>query len=403
MKIDFEKLAEEYGTPLYVYDFDAMEQSYEELKGAFSGQKSLIAYAIKANSNLSVISHFAKLGAGADCVSIGEVERALMAGVQRYKIIFSGVGKRDDEIEKALREDILMINLESEAEMRRVEKIAESLGVKARISVRVNPDVDPKTHPYISTGLHENKFGVDIDTAKRIYIRAKNSDHLDPIGIHFHIGSQLTDLSPIEEAANMVADLVRSLKAIDIDIKFFDVGGGLGVVYDSEETISPANYAEAISRATKGLDLTLVCEPGRFLTANAGWLLTRVIYEKSNGKKRFVIVDGAMNDLLRPSLYDAYHKVEVIGVRGEESPADIVGPICETGDRFARERPLPPTKPGDLLVIGSAGAYGFTMSSNYNTRGRAAEIACSGGECRKIRDRESFEDQTRLEKAYLEK
>ena len=405
MNIDFQALATKYGTPLYVYDFDYMARQYNSLKEAFGGAKSLIAYAVKANSNLSVINHFATLGSGADCVSIGEVRRALRAGVKPYKIIFSGVGKRDDEIKEALESGILMINLESEAEMKRVEMIAKELNQEARISIRVNPNVDPKTHPYISTGLHENKFGVEIDIAKRMYIYAKNSPHLDPVGIHFHIGSQLTDLSPIEEAANIVADLVRSLKAIDIDIKFFDIGGGLGVKYKDEVLIEPKDYAMAIKRAVKGLDVTIVCEPGRYLSANGGYLLTRVLYEKQNGDKRFVIVDGAMNDLLRPSLYKAYHEVEsfVPSDRGEATEADIVGPICESGDWLAKSVPLPPTKPGDLIVIKSAGAYGFTMASNYNTRPRAMEIACESGECRVIRDRESFEELIRLEEKYLNK
>jgi len=406
MKIDFQQLAQQYGTPLYVYDFDAMRENYRRLKEAFAGHKSLIAYAVKANSNLSVLRLFGEEGAGADCVSIGEVLRARRAGIEPYKIIFSGVGKRDDEIERALEEGILLINLESEAEMKRVESVAKRLGREARISIRVNPNVDPKTHPYISTGLHENKFGVEVNMAKRMYIYAKNSEHLDPVGIHFHIGSQLTELEPIREAAQMVADLVRSLAAIGVEIRFFDVGGGLGVVYRDETPIDLEQYAEAITTAVKGLDLTIVCEPGRYLTANAGWLLTRVLYEKRNGEKRFVIVDAAMNDLLRPSLYKAYHRVEILGDaarRGERTPADVVGPICESGDWLAKDLPLPPTESGDLLLIHSAGAYGFTMASNYNTRGRAAEVACEQGVCRLIRKRESFEDQIRLESEYLER
>ena len=406
MHIDFHQLAEQYGTPLYVYDFDAMRENYRRLKEAFSGHKSLIAYAVKANSNLSVLRLFGREGAGADCVSIGEVLRARRAGIEPYKIIFSGVGKRDDEIARALEEGILMINLESEAEMKHVEAVAKRLGKEARISIRVNPNVDPRTHPYISTGLHENKFGVEVEMAKRMYIYAKNSDWLDPVGIHFHIGSQLTELDPIREAAELVANLVRSLAAIGVEIRFFDVGGGLGVVYRDETPIDLADYAEAITTAIKGLDLTVVCEPGRYLTANAGWLLTRVLYEKRNGDKRFVIVDGAMNDLLRPSLYKAYHRVELsedADGRGEATPADVVGPICESGDWLAKEVALPPTESGDLLVVHSAGAYGFTMASNYNTRGRAAEVACEGGACRLIRERESFEEQIRLETNYLER
>ena len=399
MSLEIKKLVEKYQTPLYVYDFNNITNRYEELKEAFSGKKSLIAYAVKSNSNLAVIRHLANLGAGADCVSIGEVRRALKAGVKKYKIIFSGVGKKDEEIREALQEDILLINLESEAEMKRVEMIAKELGVEARISIRVNPNVDPKTHPYISTGLHENKFGVSLDSAKRMYILAKKSQHLNPVGIHFHIGSQLTELAPIEEACGIVADLVRSLHAIDIDIKFFDVGGGLGVVYDDEVTIRPAEYARAILSQLKGLDLTIVSEPGRYMMANSGIFLTRVLYEKLNGDKRFVIVDGAMNDLLRPSLYNAYHKIEAVQKEGKKSPADVVGPVCESGDFLGKDIPLPPLEHNDILVVHSAGAYGFTMSSNYNTRPRAAEVAILDGKDYLIRERESFDDQIRLEEA----
>jgi len=401
MNIDTKALAQKYGTPLYIYDFDYITNRYTTLKDAFAGKKSLINYAVKANSNLSVISHLAKLGAGADCVSIGEVKRALQAGVDKYKIIFSGVGKRDDEIKAALEYDILLINLESEAEMKRVEMIAKELDKEARISIRVNPNIDPQTHPYISTGLHENKFGVEIDMAKRMYIYANKSTHLNPIGIHFHIGSQLTKISPIKESAKIVADLVRSLKAIKIDIKFFDVGGGIGVVYDDEVTIAAETYTQAIFDATKGLDVTLLCEPGRYMVANAGAFFTKVLYEKVNDGKRFVIVDGAMNDLLRPSLYNAYHKIEAVLVEGEKTEADVVGPVCESGDFFGKNVPLPPLEHNDLVVVHSAGAYGFTMASNYNTRGKSAEVALEAGEDRLIRARETYEDQVRLELEYL--
>lgn len=403
MNLDFKTLVQKYGTPLYAYDFDYIKNRYETLKEAFSGRKSLISYAVKANSNLSVIAHLAKLGAGADCVSIGEVKRALAAGVDKYKIIFSGVGKRDDEIKAALEYDILLLNLESEAEMKRVEMIAKELGKEARISIRVNPNIDPQTHPYISTGLHENKFGVEIDMAKRMYIYAKKSSFLNPVGIHFHIGSQLTNLDPIRESCNIVADLVRSLNAIGIEIKFFDVGGGIGVVYDDEKTISPTEYTQAIFEATKGLDVTLLCEPGRYMVANAGAFFTKVLYEKQNGHKRFVVIDGAMNDLIRPSLYNAFHKIEAVGVEGEKTNADVVGPVCESGDFLGKNVPLPPLKHDDLLIVHSAGAYGFTMASNYNTRNKCAEVAIEGGKDRLIRKRESFEDQIRLEFEYLEK
>ncbi len=403
MSIDFKALAKKYGTPLYVYDFDYMKSQYRALKKAFEGSKSLIAYAVKANSNLSVINLFAKEGSGADCVSIGEVKRAITAKIPTYKIIFSGVGKSDEEIREALKLNILMINVESEAELKRVEAVAKKLGVEARISIRVNPNVDPKTHPYISTGLHENKFGVDIDMAKRMYIYAKNSSFLDPVGIHFHIGSQLTTLSPIEEAAQIVADLVKSLKAIDINIKFFDIGGGLGIKYENEELIDLNEYAKVIKQAIKGLDLTIVLEPGRFLTANGGYLITKVLYEKKNGSKRFIIVDAAMNDLIRPSLYKAYHKIELLDKKNSiaNNKADIVGPICESGDFLAKDIELPNVDGGELIVIHSVGAYGFTMASNYNTRAKAAEIACENKKCKLIRERENFDDMIAKEIEYL--
>jgi len=399
--INFSQLAEKYQTPLYVYDFNKITSQFEALKDAFKARKAILAYAVKSNSNLSVVKHLASLGAGADCVSIGEVRRALLAGIPKYKIIFSGVGKQDHEIREALVSDILFINLESEAELGRVEMIAAELDVKARISIRVNPNIDPKTHPYISTGLHGNKFGVEINAAKRMYLKAKNSANLEPIGIHFHIGSQLTQLEPIREAAEIVADLVRTLQAVDIELKFFDVGGGLGVTYDDEVTIDPKEYAQAILGTLTGLDMTIMCEPGRFITANAGHFLTRVMYEKQNDEKRFVIVDGAMNDLLRPSLYSAFHKIEAIDNEGETSPADIVGPVCESGDFFAKDRELPSFKHNDLIVVHSAGAYGFGMGSNYNTRGRAAEVAVEDGKDRLIRRRENFEDLIALEKEFI--
>lgn len=402
--IDFKALAQKYKTPLYIYDFDYMSSQYEELKSAFKGKKSIIAYAVKANSNLSVVQHFSKMGSGADCVSIGEVRRAFMAGIPAYKIIFSGVGKSDDEIREAIQKDILYINVESEAELGRVEMIAQELDIKSRISIRVNPNIDPKTHPYISTGLHDNKFGVDLNSAKRMYIRANNSEYLDPVGIHFHIGSQLTELDPIRESAEIVADLVRSLDGINIELKFFDIGGGLGIKYDDETTIKPYDYAQAILGTLTGLDLTILCEPGRFLTANAGYFVSKVLYEKQNGSKKFVVIDGAMNDLLRPSLYSAYHKIDVVTDSKEKSrPVDIVGPVCESGDFFAKDYELPPLAHNDLVIVNSAGAYGFGMGSNYNTRGRSAEIALENTKDRMIRKRESFEDLIALEQEFLNK
>ena len=400
--VDFLALAQTYKTPLYVYDFDIISEQFMLLKEAFKAKKSLICFAAKANSNLSVLKHMASLGAGCDCVSINEVKRALYVGIPKYKIIFSGIGKQDDEIETALKEDILMLNLESEEEMKRVEAIALRLGVTARISIRVNPNIDAKTHPYISTGLHENKFGVDIESAKRMYIHAKNASFLDPIGIHFHIGSQITEVEPFKEAAQVIADLLRNLKALQIDIKFFDIGGGVGIRYDNEETISLYEYAQNIFKVLSGFDVTFVCEPGRYLVGNSGYLLTKVLYEKFNGQKRFVIVDGAMNDLIRPSLYGAYHEITPYNkpMTGA-STCDVVGPVCESGDFLAKNIALPPMQHDDLLIVKSAGAYGFTMSSNYNSRTRVAEVALIDGKDKLIRKRETFEDLIALEKEYV--
>jgi len=381
--INFKELANKYQTPYYVYDFDYITQQYHELKDAFKARKSLISYAVKANSNLSVVKHLGDQGSGADCVSIGEVKRALKVGIAKYKIIFSGVGKTDEELREALELDILMINVESEAELHRVAFVAKELDKKARISIRVNPNVDPKTHPYISTGLHENKFGVDLNTAKRMYIFAKNNDNLDPVGIHCHIGSQLTELEPIKESVNIVADLVRNLKsALQIELSTYD-------------------YAQTVLDALFGLDITVVCEPGRFLVGNSGTFVTKVLYEKVNGSKRFVVVDGAMNDLIRPSLYNAYHKIEVLEKTENISECNVVGPVCESGDFFAKNIQLPLTSHEDLIAIYSAGAYGFTMASNYNTRGKVAEIAVQNGQERLIRRRETFEDLIAHEEQYL--
>ena len=436
--MDYSSLACKYGTPLYVYDFNEIQKNFIALKEAFAARKSLVCFAIKASSNLSILKFLSDLGSGFDCVSIGELRRALYIGAKSYKIIFSGVGKQDGELEFALKSDILLINLESEAEMLRLERIAQNLNKPARISIRVNPNVDAKTHPYISTGLNENKFGVSIETARKMYIYAKKSKFLNPVGIHFHIGSQLTDISPICDAAKIVSDLLRELRALEIDIKFFDVGGGIGIRYEDEKQIVLYDYAQGILRSLSGLDVTIVCEPGRFIAGAAGVFLTRVLYEKQNCGKRFVIVDGAMNDLIRPSLYGAHHAIEIVsaseginldeagasevnlGGRGsnqtggccaaekissvnlsEASLCDVVGPICESGDFLAKGVVLPPLRNGDLLAIKSAGAYGFSMSSNYNTRCRAAEVAIYDGQDRLIRKRESLDELIALEKDFV--
>lgn len=390
--MDFHSLTQRYQTPLYVYDFDKLKENFLGFKDAFAGRKSLICYALKANSNLSLLSFLASLGAGADCVSIGEVKKALLAGIPKYKIIFSGVGKRDDEIEEALREDILFLNLESFEEMKRVEKIAKELGKKARISVRVNPNIDAKTHPYISTGLYENKFGVEIEVAKEMYIYAKASSFLEAVGVHFHIGSQLCELSPILEASQKVADFYKSLLALGLEVKFFDIGGGLGIAYDGEEIISLYDYAQGILSTLKDCEPTIICEAGRRIVGDCGVFLTKVVGEKSNAHKRFIIVDGAMNDLMRPTLYQAKHRSYILGKEDEpKTPCDIVGAICESGDFLAKNVLMPSSESGDLVVFENAGAYGYSMSSNYNTRPRSAEVALIEGNPRLIKARESLE------------
>lgn len=398
--------AREFHTPLYVYDFDAISIQLEKFKNAFKARKSLICYALKANPNLSVINHLASLGCGADCVSIGEVRRAIAGGVPKYKIIYSGVGKRDDEIESALKLGILFLNVESEAELLRIESIAQSLESRARISIRVNPNIDAKTHPYISTGLHENKFGVDIELAKRLYIYAKQSPFLEPVGIHFHIGSQLTALEPLIQSAKIIADLAHSLLALKIDLKFFDIGGGIGICYTDEQEIDLYEYAQGILEAIKGLDVTIICEPGRFLVGSAGVLLSKVLYEKHNGSKRFVIVDAAMNDLMRPALYNAVHNVRIIescNTTTLESRADIVGAICESSDFLAKDVVVPALASGDLLAFENAGAYGASMAHTYNTRSRPAEVGIQKGKYFLLKERESFEEMTANELRLLHK
>ncbi|MCV3387403.1 diaminopimelate decarboxylase [Campylobacter sp. IFREMER_LSEM_CL2256] len=399
--MDYLKLAKEHNTPFYIYDFDKIKERFTMLKDAFKARKSQIFYAVKANSNLSVLKLLASLDSGFDCVSAGEIYRALKAGAKNYKIIFSGVGKSADELKYALEQNILYVNLESYEEMLLLEQIAKESQKIARISIRVNPNVDAKTHPYISTGLHENKFGVDIESAKKMYLYAKNSQFLEPVGVHFHIGSQILDISSIHGASAIVAKLVKELLALKINIKFFDIGGGLGVCYKDEQEPNLYDYAQGILASLQGLDVCIGMEPGRFLVANAGEFVTKVLYEKFNDKKRFVIVDGAMNDLLRPSLYSAYHEIKLLGENKEESLCDIVGGVCESGDFLAKDRKLAKTKAGDLIIVKSAGAYGFSMSSNYNTRNRVCELACENGTVRMIRKRESYEDQIALELDFL--
>lgn len=399
--MDYKKLATKYETPLYIYDIDEIKSRYLKIKEQFFARKSLICFALKANSNLTVLKELAMSGAGFDCVSLNEIKRALLVGAKPYKIIFSGVGKSDFEIKEALKAKILMINVESFAELKRVEAVAKELGVVANMSVRVNPNIDAKTHPYITTGLSKDKFGVSIESAKELYIYAKKSDYLNPIGIHFHIGSQILDTTPIIDAAKVVSNLVSSLKSIDIELKFFDVGGGLGVRYKDEVEPDLYSYAQGILAALNGKDITIVAEIGRYICANAGVFLTKVLYEKQNEQKRFIIVDGAMNDLIRPSLYGAYHKIESLK-GGDSSLCDVVGPICESGDFLGKDIELPHLNGGDLLLVKGAGAYGFTMSSNYNSRARVAEVGIKDGKDFLIRKREGFDDLIKNELCCLE-
>ena len=534
-----QELAHTYGTPLYVYDMEQIKRNFLSFKQAFNARKSLICYALKANSNLSVLRLLAELGSGADCVSIGEVRRALLAGIPAYKIIFSGVGKRDDEIAEALELGILFINVESFEELKRIESIAKSLvdsrtnpspeSTRARISIRVNPNIDAKTHPYISTGLHENKFGVDMESAKQMYLYAHKSSILEPIGIHFHIGSQLTELSPLIEASRKIAQLARSLVALGISLRFFDIGGGLGICYEDEKPIDLYAYAQGILSTLSGCDWTIICEPGRRIVGDSGLLLTQVIGQKHTSQKRFVIVDAGMNDLMRPALYGAFHQPIVLrdsvlgrqgrvgflakngdcggepavitaqgnsldspckapflaqkscreqvelestfekvdsspkaespqaradldsskspsdskildekcGLQGKSqgsyldgndrrdfsplphfslkaespqgqklTPADIVGPVCESSDVFCRDFALPEMQGGELIGFSNAGAYGHSMSSTYNARLRPAEVGIytdeNGAHAKLLRRAESFAESVQNELEALE-
>lgn len=401
--MDLSGLVKLYGTPLYVYDFERMRENFLAFKHAFGAREPLVCYALKANSNLSILKFLAQLGAGADCVSIGEVRRAILAGIPNEKIIFSGVGKRDDELQEALQKELLFINLESYAEMQRVEQFARALGKVARVSVRVNPNIDPKTHPYISTGLSENKFGVEINEAREMYLYIHRSAFLEAVGIHFHIGSQLCNLVPILQASEKIANFYLSLLEMGLgEMKFFDVGGGLGIAYEGESIITLSDYAQGIMDSLKGCDLQIICEAGRRIVGDCGKFVTKVIGEKQNHHKRFVIVDGAMNDFMRPALYGAKHRASVIeGGYGEESLCDIVGPICESGDYLLRDVVFPRVQAGDLIALEDVGAYGFSMASQYNSRPRVAEVALFEGRDFLIREREDFEDLIQRELACL--
>jgi diaminopimelate decarboxylase len=385
------ELAKQYKTPLYIYSRATIERHWHAFNNAAREQKHLICYAVKANSNIAVLNILARLGSGFDIVSQGELARVIEAGGDPKKVVFSGVGKKPEEIAFALQQQIYCFNVESQAELMRINDVAKSLSLIAPISLRVNPDVDAGTHPYISTGLKENKFGISIDDAKAIYLQAAGLSHIKIKGVDCHIGSQLTELSPFLDALDRVLVLVDELKAQGIELSHIDVGGGLGVCYNQENPPLPDAYAKAIAEKIAERPLTLIYEPGRAIMANAGILVTEVEFLKTNQQRNFAIVDGAMNDLIRPALYQAWQ--QIIEVEQDDNvPAksyDIVGPVCETGDFLGKDRKLA-IKAGDLLAIRSSGAYGFTMSSNYNSRPRAAEVMVDGNKSYLIRARETI-------------
>jgi len=396
-QVDLTGIAQEHGTPTYVYSRAALEAGFRAYAKALAGQPHRICYAVKANSNLALLNLFARLGSGFDIVSGGELARVLAAGGDPDKVVFSGVGKRRDEMAMALRAGIHCFNVESESELLRLDAVAAELDLTAPVSLRVNPDVDARTHPYISTGLKQNKFGIAYAEALRLYLEAARRPNLRVIGIDCHIGSQLTELDPFAEALDKVLELVDRLAAEGIHLEHIDMGGGLGVRYRDETPPPPAEYAAILQRALAGRPHTLLIEPGRSLVANAGLLLTRVEYLKHGEEKDFAIVDAAMNDLMRPALYNAWHAVwPVLERDGPARDYQIVGPVCETGDFLAHDRRLALAE-GDLIAILSAGAYGMSMSSNYNSRPRAAEVLVDGERARLVRRRESIESLYRDE------
>jgi diaminopimelate decarboxylase len=392
-------LAARLGTPLYVYSARTLRRHYRVLSEAFKGTDSLICFAMKALSNLSILKLFGDLGAGFDIVSVGELMRCLRAGADPGKIVFSGVGKTDEEIEAALKAKILMINVESRPELHRVSVVAQRINLAAPVSLRVNPDLDPGTHPHISTGHRDSKFGIPLSQVNEYYAEARGLKNLELAGLSTHIGSQITETGPFAEAGEKVAKIVAGLREQGIALKYLDLGGGLGIPYQ-EEPPSPAQYSAALLGPLRNIGLKIIIEPGRVLVGNAGILVTKVLYVKETDVKRFIVVDGAMNDLIRPVLYEAYHDIVPVVRRegGARHTADVVGPVCESGDFFARERDLPAVASGDLIAVMSAGAYGFVMASNYNSRPRAAEVLINGAEVHVIRDRDSFEDIIRNEK-----
>ncbi|WP_330927150.1 diaminopimelate decarboxylase [Candidatus Sororendozoicomonas aggregata] len=394
-RLSVSAIAEQFDTPLYLYSKAGLQAGLEAYQQPLKHYPHLICYAVKANSNLAVLNVLAKLGAGFDIVSVGELERVLAAGGDPARVVFSGVGKQMHEIKRGLEVGIRCFNVESETELERIQVCAEQMGKKAPISLRVNPDVDAQTHPYISTGLKENKFGIDIIEAEAVYKKALTMANIHIIGVGCHIGSQLTTREPFIDALDRLLALTDNLKALGITLEHVDIGGGLGVRYHTETPPSPESYLSAVIEKLKGRDLTLIIEPGRSIAAPAGLLLTRVELIKKNDHKAFAVVDAGMNDQLRPSMYGAWHDITAVSLNGSESAPvvyDVVGPICETGDFLGKERSLQ-IKEGDLLALRCVGAYGFVMSSNYNTRNRAAEVMVDGEQVYEVRRRETIAEQ----------
>ena len=393
------KLAEKYGTPLYVYSHATLLRHFKAYDDAFDGYPHIICFAVKANSNLAILRLFAENNGGADIVSGGELFRALKAGVSPKRIVYAGVGKTEDEIRFALRSKILMFNVESEAELQRINEVAGKMKTKAPVALRINPDIDPQTHPYISTGLKKHKFGIPIEDAIEYYRAASRLKNISIVGIHKHIGSQITKVSPFVDALKRILLLIDELNAQGVNIKYLDIGGGLGIPYKDEEPPVPKDLAKNILPLLNGRKMTLIMEPGRSIAGNAGILVTKTLYLKQGHEKEFIIVDAGMNDLMRPSLYGAYHGIiPVKRYKRADTFADVVGPICESGDFLAMEREMPRVRQGEYLAVMSAGAYGFSMSSNYNSRPRPAEVLVKGKKHFLIRERETYKTLTDNEK-----
>ncbi len=387
------RIVHEFGTPVYIYSYNTLLRHFKAYEDAFNNFPHIICYAMKANSNAAIVKLFAKNGGGADVVSGGELFRALKAGVPAKKIVYAGVGKTEQEIVYALKSKILMFNVESEDELIEIDRIAGEMKLTAPVALRINPDIDPETHPYISTGLKKHKFGIPIEDAIEYYRLANSLKNINVIGIHKHIGSQLTKVSPFVDALKRILLLVDELINQGININYLDIGGGLGITYKDETPPHPSQLAKNILPLLKGRSFTILLEPGRSLVGNAGILVTKTLYIKKGIEKEFIIVDAGMNDLIRPSIYGAYHHIQpVIKNRREKIVADIVGPICESGDFLAKEREIQRVKKGEYLAVMSAGAYGFTMASNYNSRPRAAEVLVKGNKCFLIRKRETYND-----------